>query len=804
VGSRPDGSVSGESGGEPSPPDARAAWGKAKTGKVPHPLICHMVDTAAVAELLYEVLPGPRCRDELEAGLAPLGDIAAWVAILCGLHDVGKFSPAFQSLRADLAVGSLGDAAAEDVRRVSPVKGVGRTDTPHGSLTGVHLEAMLRSWGATAPVAQRLAWLLGGHHGYFQDAETRRQAGDAINGHGGEKWATWRTGMVTEFVGLWGLPHPASLPWDEVQVELAAALGLAGLTSISDWIASDTKIFGYAGSEVDLIAYVETARKLAREAVEKLDWSPWRPAEDTSFVDLFGAEPRPVQRAVEMLAGDQDRPCILVIEAPTGEGKTKTALQWAATLVRRLRLSGLYNGMPTKATSNHARKEVQTFLTEQAIDLRARLLHSSAGEHLADIGRDQPGDDGVEVASDWLTRRWALLASVGVGTIDQVLKGAIRSRWVFVALTALSGKVLVVDEVHAYDTYMSTLLDRLLWWMGRLGVPVVLLSATLPSGRREELVRAWAAGATGCKPDEVPAVPLPIGYPRLTWSDGREHRVPVVPAPEVSPLNAKRKARIERLGMDGAAEWALDQVRDGGCAVVIHNLVRRVNDTRDRLRVMIRQLPRDQRPKLIVLTGQLTAKVRAKREDELRRYFGPRSTERPHAIVVGTQVLEQSLDLDFDAMASDLAPIDSLIQRMGRLWRHRLIDNENPPLLAITGVEDSGSSPRLPPYAVTVYPEILFLRTWALLRNQRELTSPKNVSELIDRVYGDDEVILCPAGWERRWEAAIRKQNAALANDDHLAREAYLPQVSRHLRLSDLTVRATSSSRTRKDSGRRR
>jgi CRISPR-associated endonuclease/helicase Cas3 len=804
VGSRPEGRVVGKDGDDLRPPDIRAPWGKAKAKDVPHPLICHMIDTAAVAELLYPVLLGPRCREELEAGLGPLGDVVAWVAVLCGLHDLGKFSPAFQALRADLAIELLGNAAEADIRRVTPVKGVGRTDTPHGSLSGVHLEEMLGSWGASTAVSRQLAWVLAGHHGHFQNGETKRQARNAINGHGGEKWAAWRTNMATEFVRLWGLPDPSFLPWDQVQVELAAAVGLAGLTTVSDWIASNTENFGYAGADVDLSSYLEQAREFARKAVEKLDWAPWRPAEDSSFTALFGEEPRPVQRAVETLAKDQERPSILVVEAPTGEGKTKAAMQWAATLVRRLGLAGFYHAMPTKATSNQTRREAQKFLTSQVADLRVRLLHSSAAEHLADIGRDEPGDDCVEVASDWLTRRWSLLASVGVGTVDQVLKGALRSRWVYVTLTALSGKVLVVDEVHAYDTYMSTLLDRLLWWMGRLGVPVVLLSATLPSGRRDDLVRAWSAGAARCHPDDVPAVPTAMGYPRLTWSDGREPRLPVIPDPVLSPLNAKRKARIERLGMDGAAEWALEQVKEGGCAVVIHNLVRRVNDTHDRLPDLIKKLPRQERPKLIVLTGQLTAKVRATREKQLREFFGRDSRHRPRAIVIGTQVLEQSLDLDFDAMASDLAPIDSLIQRMGRLWRHREINDENPPVLAITGVEDGATGPRLPPYAVTVYAEILLLRTWALIRDAQELTSPENVSELVDSVYGADDANACPAGWERRWEMAIRKRNAALRNDDHLAREVYLPPVSTHLRLSDLTVRSTTSSPTRKSKGKRR
>ncbi|TVT22902.1 CRISPR-associated helicase Cas3', partial [Amycolatopsis rhizosphaerae] len=718
-------------------------------------------------------------------------------------HDLGKFSPGFQALRADLAVELLGEPVVADVRRVRPVPGTGRTDTPHGSLTGFHLDGMVRSWGADPSFSSWLAWALGGHHGYFQSAETRRQARDAINDHGGPRWAAWRTWMVRTFAALRGLPDPASLPWERVRLDLAGAVGLAGLTSVADWIASGTQRFPYAGADVDLAGYVGTARELARKAVEGLDWVRWHPPADTSFRSLFKEDPRPAQEAVEVLAQKQDRPSILVLEAPTGEGKTKASWQWSASVVRQQSLSGLFHGMPTKATSNQALGEVRKFLNRHAADLRARLLHSSAEEHLADIGRDEhEDDDGAAVAADWLVRRWGLLAPVGVGTVDQALKAAIRSRFVYVALTALSGKVLVVDEVHAYDTYMSRLLDRLLTWLGRLGVSVVLLSATLPSQRRAELVQAWSAGATGQVPTKVPPVTSTATYPRLTWSDGRTHHVE--PPFAVSKLNKKRRARIAHLGMDGAAEWALAQVKGGGCAVVIHNLVRRVTETEQHLVALIKALPHDQRPELITVTGKLTPKERRRREDLLRQYFGPGGARPARAIVIGTQVLEQSLDLDFDAMASDLAPIDSVIQRMGRLWRHRPIDEQTPPVLAITGVEDTDRGPRFPAYTVTVYADFLLLRTWAVLRDQPELTSPENVSELVDLVYGADDVIPCPPGWEARWDAARKKRDAALTNDDRLAAEVFLPLVTAHVRLADLTVRPGSASRTRKDSGKRR
>lgn len=803
-------------------PDVRAAWGKAGRAQVPHPLVCHAIDTAAVAEVLLPVLLGPRCRDELLAGLAPLGNGAGWVAVLCGLHDLGKLSPTFQALRDDLTLRHMGAAAAGNIRLLTRIKGVGRTDTPHGLFTAVHVKRLLGKWGARREVAAALASVLGGHHGFFPTAASLNEAEAKVNHHGGSTWAGWCDMLVDELMRLWHLSAASPRAWSDVQVRIGGAVGLAGLVSVSDWMASDTANFPYAGADVELVAYTEKARELAAQAVGRMDWSRWQPPVDTSFRCLFprtGDGPRPIQQVLERLGDSWTASGIVIVEAPTGEGKTKAALQCAATFVRQLGLSGLYVGMPTRATSNHLFHEISDFFGDHAAELRTRLLHSSADAHLAaealrvgsgsrelhpsDVGRDEPGE-GEMLARDWFTRKRGLLAPVAVGTVDQALKTVIRSRHVFVGLAGLSGKVLVVDEVHAYETYMSTLLDRLLWWAGRLGIPVVLLSATLPSSRREELVRSWCAGRTGGDPHDVPALPESSTYPRITWSDGTDHQVH---AAGVAQLNADRIVQLVRLNDGEVIDWVLDRIEQGGCAAVIHNIVRRAEETFGLLKNAVARLPEAQRPELIFLTGRVVPRTRHEVEERLRSAFGPEAPQRPRrAIVVGTQVLEQSLDLDFDLMVSDLAPVDSLIQRMGRVQRHHRAPrsaHRHPPVLALTGVEDTPQGPRFPPYTTSVYQRMLLLRTWAVLRGKREVRSPDQVLELVDTVYGSWDAVPCPPGWEQQWHTAAGQLERARKNDEYDAREIYLPQPWDDQDIGKLTVRSTSSRRTRKERGRR-
>jgi CRISPR-associated endonuclease/helicase Cas3 len=283
-----------------STPDIRAVWAKAGSGSTPHPLICHALDTAAVAELLTDILLGPYAREQLLGAFRPLGAAGDWIAVLCGLHDLGKCSPAFQGLRAALAAELLPEAEARDVERAAAWRQpLIRTDTPHGLLTAVHMERILAGWGTSPETARSIARMLGGHHGVILEAAAIRQARHAVGDRGGRDWQLQCDSIARQVVELRGLPDPAELPWQEIQVPPSPAVSLAGLATVSDWIASSLPPADYAGADVDLGPYPEKAHRFAAAKVAALGWVRWAAPADTRFGTLFPAEPgpRPVQLA---------------------------------------------------------------------------------------------------------------------------------------------------------------------------------------------------------------------------------------------------------------------------------------------------------------------------------------------------------------------------------------------------------------------------------------------------------------------------------------------------------------------------
>ncbi|WP_198042833.1 MULTISPECIES: CRISPR-associated helicase Cas3' [Actinoalloteichus] len=821
--------------------DILRLWAKAGKEATPHPLICHAVDTASVAFRLFDLLLGPTIRAEL---ITAFGDFEGsgdrdenarrWVAVLCGLHDLGKASPAFQALRLDLAVRLHQDdpVTRSALHRAAEKWHGRRVEAPHGWLTQLHLSRALTAAGAPHSVVEAVAHGLGGHHGLIPDGSRRRATEHSIQDHGGKSWALRVDELVDRLIELCELSGWESRPWPSARIGVAGAVGLAGLASVSDWIASDSTNFEWAGTGIDLVDYAKTVDGLAAKAIDRLDWTSWTPPADTRFSALFPGTPadptvpRPVQTAAEELLEDVTGPGLFVVEAPTGEGKTKLAFQVAAGLVRRLSLSGMYMGMPTRATGNQVFDELDDLISSHQAGLRLRLLHGAAEQYLkargkpvesssrqpvrpAGVGEDHPEEDLAEVR-DWFAGKRGIIVPVGTGTVDQALMAAIRSRHVFVRLAGLSNKVLIIDEVHGYDVHTSTLLDRLLQWAGRLGVPVILMSATLPSVRKGELIRAWRAGRLNLPIEAVSSVEPGAAYPELTWADHAGVRTwsdaDTAASHRVSELNGNRIITVDLTALAGddvaaRAEWLLDEIEKADGIAVMHNLVRRVAETRDAL---LRALHRRGSTRfdiddLITITGRLTIAERAEIEARLKDRFGRgRRPARP-TIVIGTQVLEQGLDLSFDLVVSDLAPIDSLVQRAGRIRRHEAHGTE--PLrvrLVITGATVEPTGVELPAYTSLVYPRLLLLRTWLLLADRPDIRCPEDLRELVDRLYDDEFVLDVPEGWATTWREAGAAVARRRADDRRRSEILRLPMPHNPKAFQRLTWQPTAANQTRK------
>ena len=351
--------------------------------------------------------------------------------------------------------------------------------------------------------------------------------------------------------------------------------------------------------------------------------------------------------------------------------------------------------MPTTATSNQMHERTTNFLSRQlGRQIEPLLVHSQALlRDLPDQGdpveeREHEGDAASGQA--WfLPRKKSLLAPYGVGTVDQALMSILQTKHFFVRLLGLSHKVVIFDEVHAYDAYMSELFERLLTWLRAVGASVIILSATLPEKTRQKLARAYA-GSTG-------AAAAATLYPRLTFADagGIVNAIALTPPPtktlQFDWMSREKEDIVTKLR---------ELLVDGGCAAVICNTVTRAQELFRAIRDLPEKLCDDEN--LILFHARFPMAWREEIEQKVLHKFGPggekgkRDPARPQkAIVVATQVIEQSLDLDFDIMISDHAPVDLLLQRSGRLQRHSANEPAQP-LQLLVDCHTAGGRRRAP------------------------------------------------------------------------------------------------------------
>jgi CRISPR-associated endonuclease/helicase Cas3 len=430
-----------------------------------------------------------------------------------------------------------------------------------------------------------------------------------------------------------------------------------------------------------------------------------------------------------------DRPALVIIEAPTGVGKTEAALYladyWARTLLQR----GAYVAMPTMATSNQMFGRVWEVLSRRypEMTIEPLLVHSQARWSKAEpppnvhISRQEPHDREQEVDSmAWfLPRKRSLLAPFGVGTVDQTFLSVLQTRHFFVRLFGLSHKTLIFDEVHAYDTYMSALFQRLLGWLRAVGATVVILSATLPESTRRQLLRAYA----GVEDEDVPE----STYPAITWAMEGDVGVLPVESPESRTVTL---GWIDR-DPETVVEVLDEALREGGCAAVICNTVGRAQNVYRALRDAA-LVPDEE---LTLFHARFPSAWRDEIEKDVLSHFGKDGHRPERAVVVATQVIEQSLDLDFDVMISDLAPVDLLVQRAGRMHRH---DRESRPepvsaaRLFVGGpvVEDGRFDFGADGY---IYDRYVLLRSYLALQDRDSLLLPEDTEDLIESVYAEDQ-----------------------------------------------------------------
>ena len=736
-----------------------------------HPAAYHCLDVAACAQALTQARPmlwGRLCQALWPEGIEPKSALA-WLGYMAASHDLGKFSDGFQNLNPPGLMEALhGRTSSAPYNERHDVLG-------YHLLTGPHTKKVLLAWlpteQARTSFSKRLNKLkpllraVMGHHG--------RPPSETNQADLGLQYPQSSRLLIIQFAqDLQALFHAQKNAWDSLAQRSSEELKraswlLAGLMVIADWLGSSQAWFPFQHGEHSLEEYWNRfAQPQARRALEESGVGSAKVQASWGVKGLADIEtPTPLQRWAEQVELP-NVPQIFVLEEVTGGGKTEAAFVLAHRLLLQEQADGIYVALPTMATANAMYERAERFSDRLfEADPPATLVLSHSGQRLESLLRvkdagsqqryDRNEESAARVGASWLAdgRKKALWAHLGVGTIDQALLGVLPHNHQSLRLSGLATKVLVVDEVHACDTYVRKLLGRLLYFQGSSGGSAILLSATLPQAQREELLRCFAAGLQQRGEMDWPPLALrETSYPLATHLAGPS--LHLTEQPLEARASMSRRLDVCFLADAKKAERVLcEAARQDQCACWIRNTVHDAMEAWERLRGL---LPEHE---VLLFHARFTAGDRNRIEQRVLSSFGKESRHehRRGRVVIATQVIEQSLDLDFDTMISDLAPADLLLQRAGRLRRHRRDRLGNP--LGTPGADERGGALLhiLGPQATSevgegwykdVFPKGAFVypdpgqlwRTARWLQERGCVRVPEDARELIEYVYDHE----CP------------------------------------------------------------
>ena len=783
---------------------ATSIWAKSQGRHSWQSLPQHMEDSARIASYLYDhwLCEQTKRRWEEQRDHGLMRRIALFLA---GIHDLGKASPAFVAQHEGLA--ERARLAGLPCRALSEIK-EDRRRLPHSLIS----EYALRRWLVEKEVeeeeAAALASVVGAHHGRpvtsreLKEASPRRRP----HGVGGKEWDQVRTELLDWLAALTGFGEVLE-SGANLQIDLPQLVELTGFVIVADWLASNVRYFPLRDwSQNGNLAPDGEGR--AEHAWSEIGMpSPWMPPTveldaEEFFRRRFSWPPHRTPHTVQKAAFDAAHSCdigLMFIETLTGGGKTEAALAVTEVLAARNGSQGTLVALPTQATTNAMFSRVRSWLDalpQPPLDVAAWSLTLGHGKsmlnaeyaqlveqfaaferafadlsELAIVHEEYPGEDPSElpeglcnaVVHQWfLGAKKRLLANFAIVTIDQLLMAALQRKHLMLAHLALSGKVVVIDEAHASDDFMNVYLDSVLSWLGAYRVPVIVLSATLTAERRKAMMRAYDK----TRAEEIAALTFdPRRYPLLTI-------VPKDPKQQIQVLPVEER----KLSRDVTWSWLgtdLDDVVDkaaalaepGGCVLVVRNTVGDAQATAAALED--RGLP------VSLNHAAFLAADRALNDDWLRCTFGTHDDGiRPtRAIVVATQVVEQSLDIDFDALITDLAPMDLLLQRIGRLHRHPRPRPSHLKQAHVHIVADAptDAAPQPTRGSSAVYGDYLLLKTAStLVGHGPSIRLPDDVSPLVQTALGPGDST--PSEWMEAlidarcaWEHRLSEQRAKAA-----------------------------------------
>jgi len=688
-----------------------------------HLLPYHCLDVAAVADQWWQ--HSSALRQQFKQSIqADENSAYAWLMFFIALHDLGKLDIRFQC------------KAPGVLQQLQPdIKKYLKEPYYHGASSyGCFLEEMsLYGIGFLAKDAAG-DWMqqVAGHHGvipYDGDYLAPAFVDEAFKKRDQQARIDWINDLKQLF----------SVDLDAVPENIPPML--AGFCSVCDWIGSSGYFNYEAKPNIALADYLASRSDKAKQALQAFGILSQLKANKKTLETLFPLympdgslyKPRGLQTLTEQLPLVQN---LTLIEAPTGSGKTETALVYAAKLLQQGLADSIIFALPTQATANamldRLEKMADNLFTEGAnvVLAHGKSKLKDALEKILDTNKQtvQGQEEATQQAVRWLTasKKRAFLGQIGVCTIDQVLLSVLPVKHKFVRSFGIQKSVLIIDEVHAYDSYMYGLLEEVLKQQYQAGGSVLLLSATLPQQQREDLARSWQT-----------KIEITKTYPLITqvYADKTTKPFELLDAqqlPEQRTVHLETWALADLQFTDDSLKKIIDAAEQGAKVAVICNLVADAQDLAQRLQD-ITDIAVD------LFHSRFRFIDRQQKEETVKALYGKDKDKRAVGgrILVATQVIEQSLDLDFDWMVTQLCPVDLLFQRMGRLHRHERDKSErpetfNPPRCVVIVPEQEGKYGN----SQYVYKNTRVLwRTEQLVCQNDSVVFPKAYRDWIEQVY---------------------------------------------------------------------
>jgi CRISPR-associated endonuclease/helicase Cas3 len=686
-------------------------WGKAKSDAdngrpAYHLLPYHCLDVAAVSDIWLQKSQYIRWIFTNITGLDEQRS-RAWVLFFIALHDYGKFDLRFQRK----AVESWKEVNPELSTVQTQLNGKSIKDYNHGP-TGLYwlyqdLKERFSSgyddfcfeenedWTAWC------SWLapVVGHHGIVPDESHKdrpeyrllesKHLLDAFK----QSRLQWLKVLERLFLSPAGLALADNPPKLTISKNnQSPATMLAGFCSVCDWLGSSERFAYDDQPRNDFNALtqwysmrLDTAKTVLQEAGVI---SQIKPYESINKL-LVGNLPRQVQCLIEQLPKTTG---LTLIEASTGSGKTEAALAYAWQLLALGLADSIVFALPTQATANAMlarleRAAALLFANQTNLVLaHGRSKYQQTFINLKQACRPQTVQGGKEAwvqCGNWLaqSRKRVFLGQIGVCTVDQVLISVLPVKHKFVRGFGVGRSVLIVDEVHAYDSYMYGLLEAVLEQQRLAGGSAILLSATLPARQRQQLAKAW-----NCELNKINQ-----SYPLISHCcTGKTEYFDLTDQPKQQPKPSSVTLELsetpELLPDEAFLQRMLNAVEQGAQVCLVCNLVAVAQQLYQRCQTLIEQSAALSEAQCLLFHSRFIFSHRQDKENKVLGLFGPdaqlKDARNQGHLLIATQVVEQSLDLDFDWLVTQLCPADLLFQRMGRLHRHEKNQTNRPKAFA--------------------------------------------------------------------------------------------------------------------------